>query len=165
MCKGKQHKEPPLDLALVIGLKAMIKRLVNYPSLDLEFSELAVIEEYETGPRRQAIKHIRATMLPHWLGFRPKPRPKKAKRQANIGDLFRMGAQCLECKTGTLENRIKRGKNQIACSKCKFYLEYLPHVPRDNKVSGAVAKYLSDLRNHQIISAWHQINDPDPLRF
>jgi hypothetical protein len=164
MCKGKHRKKPPLDLALVIGLKAMIRRLVDYPSLDLEFSELAAVEQYETGARRQAIKHIRATMLPHWLGFRPKPR-EKPQPKISLGDLFRAGKKCPVCKKGVLKDQIKRGKNQTVCSNCKFKSVELPNFPRKNKISEFIAKYLSDLRKSQIHSAWHGINDPDPPRF
>ena len=164
MPKKKHQKEQPLDLALVIGLTELIKQLANYPSLDLEFAELAVIERYETGTRRQAIQHIRANVPPKKLGFR-KPRKEEPERRPNIGELFIAGKQCPVCHEGVLSNRVRCGKKQTACSECKFFTQEMPIVRRKNPQHRFIAKFLSDLRKNQIHSAWHGLNDPDPPRF
>jgi hypothetical protein len=70
MPKMKPSKQKLLDLALVEVLKSFIKQLAAIKSLNMLFGDLTVIEKFETGIRRRAIRHIRDSVTPKELGLR-----------------------------------------------------------------------------------------------
>jgi len=77
MRTSRRKNRPDIDLALVAGLKIFIRQLAGFKSLNMLFGDLKIIEEYEKGARRRAIRHIRETVEPRALGLRlahPKPR-------------------------------------------------------------------------------------------
>lgn len=170
MTKNKHRRkrpEQPLDLALVIGLAEMIRRLARYTSLGLKFADLSIIEWYEKGGRRLAIRHIRETMTPRSLGLRVHdPRPKGPHPGVELGKMLRAGRPCPRCHEGELYDKKLEDKTLTVCSneRCDLELEHIT-LKNDPKRSGDVAKFLTDMRNHQILSHWHGLNDPDPPRY
>lgn len=170
MTKNKHRRkrpEQPLDLALVIGLSEMIKRLARHTSLGLKFAELAVIEKYEQGARRRAIKHIRQNATPQQLGLLvADPQPKGPNPGALIAKRFRAGQPCPECHQGKLcDKKLKGGKLTVCSNKrCEFECEHVT-LKFDPEITKAVTKFLTNLRNHRILGCWYGLNDPDPPRY
>ena len=166
MTKNKHRRkrpEQPLDLALVIGLTAMIKQLAQINSARMEFADLELIERFEKGRRRQAIKHIRATATPHSLGLRTtEPRSKGPNPARLLAKMWQAGQPCPRCKKGRLADQTKGERRLTACNKCRFYVE---RVAFDYKPNKDVQKFLSDLHTHQILSHWAGLNNPNPIYF
>ncbi len=159
----RKTKPQPLDLALVIGLTAMIKRLAQFNGARMEFADLELIERFEKGRRRQAIKHIRATATPRSLGLRTtEPRPKGPNPARLLAKALQAGQPCPSCKKGRLADTTKGARRLTACDKCRFYVE---HVTIDYKPNKDIQKYLADLHEHQIISHWAGLNNPNPILF
>lgn len=156
----KKRIQPPLDLALVIGLIEMIKRLAQNANLRFKFDELKVIAAFEKGARQQAISHIMETMTPSELGWPTvEPAPEKPDLGLKLGELFRAGQPCPMCKHGVLYDKEQRGKMFTRCTKCNHSGE---HITLTRGADKKLGDYLIRLRNHQIISNWWTLNDPNP---
>jgi len=159
-CNKRARK--PLDLALVIGLKEMIKRMKR---LELKPDEIEIIEKFEKGPRRQAIQHIRATMNAQELGLRTAdPRPKGSDCPLALGKVFDAGRHCPACKEGVLVENTIGARKRTVCDHCDFLAEHIT-LSFDPVTHRDVTEFLAKRRKHEIISEWIGLNDPHPPKY